>query len=59
MAHKGSYKSTPKAQKARVGMKIEHLMVEGKTHKQAVGAAMGMARAGRITKTGGYRRKGR
>jgi hypothetical protein len=48
--------------KSRVGMKISKLRHEGGVSQdQAVGEAMGMERAGRIGKRGGYRRvrKGR
>jgi hypothetical protein len=43
--------------KSRVGMKISKLRHEGGVSQdQAVGEAMGMERAGRLTKRGGYRR---
>lgn len=41
----------------RIGEKIKKLMDEGKTHRQAVGAAMGMASEGRLGPRGGYLRK--
>lgn len=44
------------AQRKRVSAKIRHLRAEGVTQKQAVAMALSMARAGRITKGGGYRR---
>jgi hypothetical protein len=40
----------------RIGRKISKLRHEGVPQREAVGKAMGMARANRITKTGGYRR---
>ena len=40
-----------------VGKKIKKLMAEGKTQKQAVGAAMGMKNEGRLGPDGGYKRK--
>ena len=42
-----------------VSAKISHLVHEGKPQKQAVAMALSMKRAGRLTKTGGYRRVGR
>lgn len=47
-----------KEQKSRIGAKIAHLVrKEGKTPKQAAGAAYGMARAGRLGKGGKYKKK--
>jgi hypothetical protein len=40
-----------------VGKKIKKLKSEGKTQKQAVGAALGMQAEGRLTKEGGYKKK--
>lgn len=56
MAHKGSYRGTPKAARAAVSAKIGKLVGEGKPHKQAVATALSMARAGRLGSKGGYRR---
>lgn len=42
---------------ARVGKKISHLVHEGKPQKQAEAMALSMEREGRLTETGGYRRK--
>ena len=46
---------TPKA----VRKKIPKLIREGKTPEQAAGAAWGMHRSGRLTASGGYKRKKR
>lgn len=47
----------------RIGRKIKHLKKEGKTQKQAVGQALGMARQGSLgsaaKKVAGRRKKGR
>ena len=43
--------------KAAISKKISHLVHEGKPQKQAVAMAMNMAREGRLTAEGGYRRK--
>lgn len=44
----------------RVFKKMAHLMkTEGKTKEQALGAAAGMNRAGRLTESGEYIRKGK
>lgn len=43
-------------QRKRIPAKIRHMRREGVSQKRAVGAAHGMARQGRITKGGGYRR---
>lgn len=56
MAHKGSYRSTPKAARSAVSAKISKLVGEGKPHKQAVATALSMARAGRLGSKGGYKR---
>lgn len=45
-----------KTMQKRVSKKIGKLRREGKTAAQAAGAAYGMARAGRLTKGGGYKR---
>lgn len=42
-----------------VGKKISKLMHEGEPQKKAIAMAMSMKRAGRLTKSGGYRRVGR
>lgn len=42
-----------------VGNKIKLLRHEGKPEKQAVGEAMGMWKAGRLTTEGKYIRKGK
>jgi hypothetical protein len=42
-----------------VSKKISHLVHEGKPQKQAVAMALSMKRAGRLTKSGGYRRVGK
>jgi hypothetical protein len=44
-----------KNQKA-ISKKIAHLVKEGKPVKQAAGEAYGMARAGKLTKEGGYKK---
>lgn len=42
----------------RISAKIAHLIrVEGKTPKQAAGAAYGMAREGRLGEGGAYKKK--
>lgn len=43
----------------RIGRKISKLRHEGVPQREAVGKAMGMARAGRIGPKGGYKRVGR
>jgi len=43
----------------RVGKKIEVLRGEGIPEKQAVAEALSMKRAGRLTKSGGYKRSKR
>jgi hypothetical protein len=44
--------------KSPVSKKISKLVhEEGKTQKQAVGAALGMQAEGRLTKDGGYKKK--
>lgn len=48
-----------KAKNKAVGKKISHLMEEGKPQKQSVAMAMNMMREGRLTKEGGYIRKGK
>ena len=45
-----------KQQSKLVGAKVKVLMAEGKTQKQAVGEAEGMADSGRLLPGGGYRR---
>jgi hypothetical protein len=45
-----------KKPKSRVSKKIAILVKEGKDPKAAAGEAYGMERAGRLTKSGGYRR---
>jgi hypothetical protein len=42
--------------KDAVGKKISKLVKEGVPQKQAVAEALSMKRAGRLTKSGGYRR---
>ena len=49
-------KKKPKASREAVGVKIKHLMAEGKSQSQAVATALSMARAGRLGPKGGYRR---
>ena len=46
-----------KGQKKAISAKIGHLIKEGKTPKQAAGAAFGMAREGRLGPKGEYIRK--
>ncbi len=46
-------------QAKRVSAKIRHLRAEGVPQKRAVATALSMARAGRITKGGGYKRGGK
>lgn len=41
----------------RVGKKISKLRHEGKPEKQAVAMALNMEREGRLTESGGYKRK--
>jgi hypothetical protein len=48
-----------KKPKSRVSKKISHLVKEGVPQRQAVAESLSMERAGRITKSGGYRRVGR
>lgn len=50
---KGS-RATGKDVNSAIGKKIKYLKSEGKTQKQAVGEAMGMAHAGRLTPEGAY-----
>jgi len=45
-----------KKDKKVVGKKIGHLIREGKSPKQAAGAAYGMERAGKLTKEGKYKK---
>lgn len=52
----GSRRRTGK--KSAVSKKISHLMSEGKNQKQAVATAISMKKAGRLTKGGGYKKKG-
>ena len=55
-------KKTPvkgKAAQARVSAKISHLRKEGKPPKVAVATALNMEREHRLTKGGGYKRKGK
>jgi hypothetical protein len=42
--------------KSDISKKIAILVREGKTPEQAAGAAYGMARQGKLTRGGGYRR---
>lgn len=51
----GQRSSLPK----KVFIKAAHLQSEGKTRNQALGAATGMMRAGRLTRSGDYLRKGK
>ena len=51
-------KGKSKKKKSRVSKKISHLVGEGVPQKQAVAEALSMERAGRLTESGGYRRKG-
>jgi hypothetical protein len=44
------------AKKSAVSKKISKLVREGVSQKQAVAEALSMKRAGRLTKSGGYRR---
>jgi len=48
-----------KGQQKKISAKIGKLRREGKSAKEAAGAAYGMARAGRLGPKGGYRRVGR
>ena len=48
-----------KGRNSGIGKKIAKLIREGKTKEQAAGEAYGMSREGRLTKEGGYIRKGR
>lgn len=48
--------SPRKAAQGRVSAKIAHLRREGKTVKEAAGAAYGMERSGRLGPRGGYKR---
>lgn len=48
-----------RARRDRVSKKISHLRHEGYPQKQAVAMAINMGKEGRITKSGGYRRKKR
>lgn len=51
-------KKLGKKAQSRVSAKIAHLIrTEGKTPKQAAGAAYGMERAGRLGPRGGYKKK--
>ena len=45
-----------KKDKESVGKKIGHLIREGKSPKQAAGAAYGMKRAGKLTNEGKYQK---
>ena len=45
-----------KKPKSPVSKKISHLRHEGVPEKQAVAEALSMKRAGRLTKSGGYKR---
>jgi len=49
-------KNVSKAGQERVSAKIRTLVKEGKTVKQAAGAAYGMEREGRLGPKGGYKR---
>lgn len=49
-------KDVSKPAQARVSKKIGVLVKEGKSQKQAAGEAYGMERAGRLTKSGDYKR---
>ena len=51
-------KKPKKKKNSRVSKKISHLVKEGTPQKQAVAMALNMEREGRITDSGGYRRKG-
>jgi len=55
----GVSKSASRRLPERVFVKAAHLMKEGKTREQAIGAAAGMERAGRLTNSGKYIRKGK
>ena len=48
-----------KRKKSPVSLKISQLVKEGYPHKQAVAIALSMQESGRITKSGGYRRRKR
>lgn len=48
-----------RAKQKAISAKIRTLRHEGKSQKEAVGAAYGMARAGRLGPKGGYRRASR
>ncbi len=45
------------SKQSAVSKKISHLVHEGKPQKQAVAMGLNMQREGRLTKSGGYRRK--
>ena len=47
-------RATGKDVSTAIGNKIKYLKSEGKTQRQAVGAALGMADEGRLTPSGGY-----
>jgi len=49
----------PNPGKTAVSKKIGHLVREGTPQRQAVAMAMSMQRAGRLTKSGDYKRVGR
>lgn len=54
MSRLAKSRATGKDVQSAIGKKISFLRHEGKPQKQAVGEAMGMARAGRLTSEGGY-----
>ena len=49
-------RKVPKPAQGRVSAKIAHLRREGKSAKEAAGAAYGMERKGRLGPHGGYKR---
>lgn len=51
--------SRRKAKKSAESKKISKLVREGEPQDKAVAMALSMKRAGRLTKSGGYRRAGR
>lgn len=58
MARRGGRGSIAPGQRRLIGAKIRRLRDEGTPQKQSVAMAHSMARAGRITSGGGYRRVG-
>ena len=48
-----------RAKRDAVSRKISKLVHEGKPQRQAIAIALAMKREGRLTKSGGYKRKGK